>query len=227
MFRPKGLIMAMALVCVSIMAVNPNTVLADDAVELEILKQVKKVKRTLNQKVLPRLEGVPETGQTFSYAAGDDGALQRGTKWPKPRFTDNGDGTVTDNMTGLIWLKDGCFLSGTWSQALTYCGNLADGDCGLTDGSVAGDWRLPNIRELVSLVNYGYVFPALSNTAGTGQWTDGDPFTGMPPEVDYYWSSTTDTYSAILAWGVNIGVGFVVARDKSSTRYVWPVRGGS
>ena len=38
---------------------------------------------------------VPKTGQTISYAAGDDGALQKGVTWPVPRFTDNGDGTVT------------------------------------------------------------------------------------------------------------------------------------
>jgi len=51
-----------------------------------------------------------KTGQTTSYATGDDGDLQRGIPWPNPRFTDNEDGTVTDNLTGLIWLKDAnCF----------------------------------------------------------------------------------------------------------------------
>ena len=53
---------------------------------------------------------LPKTGQTTSYAAGDDGALQKGVAWPNPRFTDNGNGTVTDNLTGLIWLKNAnCF----------------------------------------------------------------------------------------------------------------------
>ena len=47
---------------------------------------------------------VPATGQTDSVAAGDDGDLQKGVPWPDPRFTDNGDGTVTDHLTGLIWL---------------------------------------------------------------------------------------------------------------------------
>jgi hypothetical protein len=49
---------------------------------------------------------VPRTGQTTSYAASDDGALQRGVVLPTPRFTDNSNGMITDNLTGLIWLKN-------------------------------------------------------------------------------------------------------------------------
>ena len=49
---------------------------------------------------------VPKTGQTTAYAAGDDGTLQKGVASPTPRFTDHGNGTVTDNLTGLIWTKD-------------------------------------------------------------------------------------------------------------------------
>ena len=52
------------------------------------------------------LAPVAKTEQTQSYAAGDDGALQKGVALPRPRFTDNGDGTVTDNKTQLVWLKD-------------------------------------------------------------------------------------------------------------------------
>jgi hypothetical protein len=64
---------------------------------------------------------VPKSGQTTSYATGDDGDLERGVEKPplKDRFTDNGDGTVTDNLTGLIWLKNAdCFGSRTWHEAL-------------------------------------------------------------------------------------------------------------
>jgi hypothetical protein len=43
---------------------------------------------------------VPKTGQTTAYVAGNDGYLEKGVAWPDPRFTDNGDGTVTDNLTG-------------------------------------------------------------------------------------------------------------------------------
>ena len=62
---------------------------------------------------------IARTGQTISYASGDDGDVQAGVAWPDPRFTDNGDGTITDNLTGLMWLKDAnCFGSQTWTNAL-------------------------------------------------------------------------------------------------------------
>ena len=99
---------------------------------------------------------VAKTGQTTLSATGDDGDLEKGVAWPSPRFTDNGNGTVTDNLTGLIWLKnanaDGVK---TWANALSYCNSLASGLAGLSDGSVAGDWRLPNVKELHSLIDYG------------------------------------------------------------------------
>ena len=61
---------------------------------------------------------LPKTGQTTCYGGtsgatvipctgtGQDGELQTGLAWPNPRFTDNGDQSVTDNLTGLIWTKD-------------------------------------------------------------------------------------------------------------------------
>lgn len=63
----------------------------------------------IDNKLEPAAPGgapVPRTGQTTSYAPGDDGDLQKGVAWPVPRFTDNEDGTVTDNLTGLIWLTN-------------------------------------------------------------------------------------------------------------------------
>jgi hypothetical protein len=118
---------------------------------------------------------VPQTGQTTSYATGDDGDLQRGVALVTPRFTDNGDGTVTDNQTGLIWLKDAdCFGTRTWSNALSDCNGLADGSCGLTDGSSAGDWRLPNLFELESLRNMGNGNPCLPS---------GHPFNNVKSNV--------------------------------------------
>ena len=49
---------------------------------------------------------VMKTGQTTSYATGDDGDLEAGVAWPIPRFKDNNDGTILDTLTGLIWLKN-------------------------------------------------------------------------------------------------------------------------
>ena len=49
---------------------------------------------------------VAKTGQTTSYATGDDGDFEKGVAWPSPRFTDNDDGTVCDHLTGLMWAKN-------------------------------------------------------------------------------------------------------------------------
>ena len=167
---------------------------------------------------------VPKTGQTTSYATGDDGDLETGVAWPNPRFMDNLDGTVTDNLTGLTWLKDAnCFGQRTWSNALSDSNGLASGSCGLSDGSNPGDWRLPNRNELDSLVHNGYTYPTLPNTAGTGQWSEGDPFNNV--QSSGYWSSTTDDYSNDVAWGVVMSGGRVYGVLKASNYYVWPVRG--
>ena len=168
---------------------------------------------------------VERTGQTTSYATGDDGDLEKGVPWPNPRFTDNGDGTVTDNLTGLIWLKNAsCFGLRPWAQALSDCNALADGSCGLTDGSVAGDWRLSNIKELQSLIHYGVYNSALPDTAGTGKWTEGDPFSGV--QSNYYWSATTSALYTGNAWYVYLHNGGVFNSLKVYSFYVWPVRGG-
>ena len=170
---------------------------------------------------------VPVTGQTTSYATGDDGDYEFGVAWPNPRFTDNGNGTVTDNLTGLIWLKDAnCFGPRTWAQALSDCNGLASDSCGLTNGSNAGDWRLPNRNELNSLVDVRYDTPALCNTAGTGKWTNNDPFINVN-YVYYYWSSTTNALSTFAAWNVYMYNGDVYSGHlKSFGYYVWPVGGG-
>ena len=158
---------------------------------------------------------VPKTGQTTSYAAGDDGALEKGVAWPNPRFTDNTNGTVTDNLTGLIWLKNAnCFGVLAWATALSAANTLNSGECGLTDGSVEGTWRLPNVREMQSLVDYGRSDPSLPS---------GHPFTGVQSSL--YWSSTT-TANTAQAWLVVLFFGNVNFDAKTSLYYVWPVRGG-
>jgi len=169
---------------------------------------------------------VPKTGQTQSYGDRDDGDLQRGVAWPDPRFTDKGNGTVTDNLTGLVWLKNGnCiqFFSGdstgkndrTWAGALTAANNLANGYCGLSDGSVAGDWHLPNLRELQSLIDYRKFIIALP---------DGHPFTNTVSS--WYWSSNTYADWASDAWRVLFLDGQVSYVAKSSSSYVRAVRAG-
>jgi len=159
---------------------------------------------------------VAATGQITSYAGTDDGALQMGVAWPSPRLTDNADGTITDNLTGLIWLKNAnCFGQNTWTNALAESNNLANGSCGLTDGSTAGDWRLPNVKELMSLVDYRLYSPALPS---------GHPFVGVQSFT--YFTSTTYTNITNSAWTVNFLYGVTFGDSKGLTFYVWPVRGG-
>jgi len=189
---------------------------------------------------------VPRTGQTTCYdAAGavvtcgtgiglaQDGDLQLGVTWPNPRFTDNADGTVTDNLTSLIWLENANCANATmnWAAALAFANTLFDGstghnggDCGLSDLSAVGAWRLPNVRELQSLVHYGVSGPAVPNTSGTGKWVAGDPFSGVVSS--FYWSSTTGVAGTAFAWGVDLNSGNVNFGNKASDTYVWPVRGG-
>jgi hypothetical protein len=168
--------------------------------------------------VVPAAEtpGIPKTGQTTSYGTDrDDGALQQGVAWPNPRFTDNNDGTVTDNLTNLVWLKNAnCDGTRNWTTALADANGLANGQCGLTDGSVAGDWWLPNIRQLQSLVDYGQNGPALPS---------GHPFTGV--QSSYYWSSTTYAGFTDFAWYVDM-TSAACSAFKTNTYHVWPVRAG-
>ncbi len=172
---------------------------------------------------------VPKTGQTTSTATGDDGDLRAGITHPATRFVDNGDGTVTDNLTGLIWLKNAnCGGEGAWATMLGYANGLYDGctncfgtagDCGVSDGSVAGDWRLPNIRELQSLIDYGRIYPALPG---------GHPFTNVIGSSRGYWTNTSRSDDSNYKWVVSFYYGEPVLSTVTSTVYpfAWPVRGG-
>jgi len=162
---------------------------------------------------------VEKTGQTTSYATGDDGALQKGMALPIPRFSDQGNGAVLDNLTGLIWLKNAnpCGTK-NWAGAIAYCNSLASGTAGLTDGSVAGAWRLPNVKELQSLIDFGRYNPSLPA---------GHPFTGV--QSTYYWSSTSYAEFTDVAWFVYMYNGYMRHNGNKSTGdfYVWAVRGGN
>ena len=147
------------------------------------------------------------------------------------RFCDLGDGTVLDMDTGLIWLKDAnCFGYMDWDDAMAVAAGLEDGECGLTDGSAAGDWRLPTKEEWEAFVagvypNNLYTNPDLCNAAGTGQWSEGDAFTGV--QSYHYWSSTEYAADPGGAWRVHMREGRVGTNGKGSSFYVWPVRGGN
>jgi hypothetical protein len=169
---------------------------------------------------------VTKTGQTICYdnegniidcaGTGQDGEYKKGVAWPNPRFTDNGNGTVTDNLTGLIWLQDAnCFGERTWNNALSDSNGLANGTCGLADGSSAGDWRLPNRFELESLLDlskYGMAIPSWEHFNNPGSY--------------YYWSSTTNAIVTNYAWLILMYSGSTEYGLKTDIYRVWPVRGG-
>jgi len=168
---------------------------------------------------------LPRTGQTTSYAAGDDYSEQKGVAWPGTRFTSNGDGTVTDRLSGLVWLKNaGCFSPADWSTALTAANQLASGACGLTDGSTAGTWRMPNANELESLVDVSQVNPAVSAAS---------PFVNIDLGAAY-WSSTTYTAGPANAMAIRFSDGRWIngAADgfdnakAGSANALWAVKSG-
>jgi hypothetical protein len=157
---------------------------------------------------------VAKTGQSTSYAAGDDGDLQEGLASTTPRFIDNWDGTVTDNLTGLVWMQDaGGIGAKSWADAVQICNTLAHGSYGITDGSYAGDWRLPNIRELYSLVDFGHYNYALP---------DGHLFINL---MNNYWSSTTYAGNPNNALYLNAMTGLMSSANKVGANvYVLCVR---
>jgi hypothetical protein len=184
---------------------------------------------TLNAAYAARV-ALPSTGQTISYAVGDDGAKLKGVAWPTPRFIDNGDGTVTDNLTGLIWLKTaGCsntvggITKGTaptttnltWANAIAWSNALASPYCGLHDGSTPGQWRLPNRNELLSLVD-------ISNSYPIPPLPTGHPFTNVVRGS--YWSASTDSLFPASAVYVDMIRGECSKSAKSGSLFVLPVR---
>ena len=152
------------------------------------------------------------------------------------RYVNCGNGTVTDTVTGLIWLKQwNCLPQDTWAAANQAAAGLKAGDCSLTDGSSPGDWRLPTKDEwsatVARAVALGCKFlngedPSLTNDAGTACLSVGpSSFAGVAS--GFYWSSSTDETFPTRAWDANLFNGGVVGNIvKVNTLRVWPVRGG-
>jgi hypothetical protein len=148
--------------------------------------------------------GLPDTGQTTHYTQtfGEDADFAG----YGPAYLDNGDGTVTDQRTGLIWQKIGGDQAMPWEEALKYCNGL----------NLAGqsDWRLPNIKELRSISDDHKVQPSL------------DQVFFRKAQAALYWSSTTECNQPRRAWFVDFDTGLVSYADKPEKLRVLAVRGG-
>ena len=156
------------------------------------------------------------------------------------RYVDCRNGTVTDTVTGLVWLQHAtCFGRVDWASGNTLAVGLAHGQCGLTDGSRPGHWRLPTLQEwqatIAQAVAMGCTLegthdpPALTNNDGTACLDEG-PTSFSRVNSGGYWSVTTHEQHPNNAWTVSlVGTihGFVFSSVKHFALPVWPVRGGS
>jgi hypothetical protein len=144
---------------------------------------------------------LPDTGQTVSYTTtfGEDADY---TINP-PSYADNGDGTIIDNHTGLVWQKQDDGITRTWDAANAYCGGL----------SLAGTgWRLPTRMELLTLRDWGGAYPAIDTTYFPNTWPS------------FYWSSTSYLDSP-AAWGVYFSDNSPSFADRTYTKSARCVRG--
>jgi Protein of unknown function (DUF1566)/PKD domain len=121
----------------------------------------------------------------------------RGAPWGQNAFTDHGDGTVTDTMSGLRWQQSDDGIARNWEEALASCEGL----------TLAGsaDWRLPDIKELESLV---YLHAADFSTPMDVAFFTPSQDTNLQ---SFYWSSTTSQpwLGGGAAWGVDFYAGTV------------------
>jgi len=158
------------------------------------------------------------TGVTTSYVEGDDGYYKAGSEM---QFKDNGDGTVTDLKTKLMWVKSGYADSDltppipytsvgpwrkyNWRNAILYCEGL--------EFAGYSDWRLPNYKELISILDLSKTDPSVDEKY-------------LPNTLsDFYWTSTSFTYNPGRAWYVYFNLGYVNHIFKTWECFIRPVRG--
>lgn len=158
----------------------------------------------------------PDTGQSLSYTGtfGEDHDYYSSVSTPSYTvYNPVGLSSVTvDNRTGLMWVTNpatDAAMGGTysWEGAIAACEGLSYAGY--------GDWRLPNVRELLSIVDYSAKLPAVNTVAFPGTLNA------------YYWSSTTTMIDTSQAWPVHFEYGKLSAeRYKFGSYYVRCVRGG-
>jgi hypothetical protein len=203
-------------------------------------------------------QSFPVTGQTTVYAARDDGAIKAGAALS---YADNGDGTITDNNTKLMWEKKDQASGGLHNWANVYswsglCSVLTTKSCGTdADFGVSGgackakgpmtifqwvaqlnmgagfaghtDWRVPNVKELESIVNYQNFNPAAGAAFNASCSLGCTVATCSCTQSGDYWSATTFVGSPGYAWGVYFADGDVFDYNKTYEFYLRAVRSDS
>lgn len=151
------------------------------------------------------------------------------------RYVACGNGTVTDTATGLIWLqKADCLGFSGWETAMQSAAALGHGQCGLTDHSQPGDWRLPTKAEWEVTVAWAVVLgctldkaPSLTNDPGTGCLSMGpSAFSGLQKNITVWSSEPFADYPDTSVVTVYLYTGHVGNSYKIDPQFVWPVRGG-
>ena len=179
----------------------------------------------------------PASGQTIPSTTGDDGDVR--ARAPLS-YVDNGDGTITDGNTGLMWEKK-CDDGGSHDKDNTYMWTPGSGSIwewigvinseGVSGFAGHSDWRIPNVKELHSIVNYGRVAPTVHPAFNTAclpgcTVTTCSCTAAYAAEGTSYWSSTSSLVNPEFAWNVYFVVGDVHALHKSIALNVRAVRGG-
>ncbi|GAH45389.1 unnamed protein product, partial [marine sediment metagenome] len=169
--------------------------------------------RLIGTLVAPPPQGIPKTGQTVSYRDGDDGDLEKGYPVTPPWLVDNEDGTITDKATGLMWVKDPINNPGAPFAGITNWYNAID-RCNTLVFATYDDWRLPNKKELLSIVDFGRFNMAI------------DPI--FPNCGTYYWLSTTRADITSNAWRIYFHTGQTLSflKGNATGTYARPVRLG-
>lgn len=162
-----------------------------------------------------------QTGQKNCYDAqgkviactdsGQDGAYQTGQPWPEPRFVSSEQGIIADQLTGLKWTKDAnpAQFPLDWSEALQFIAQLNQ-----EKYLSYTDWRLPNRKELRSLICYQQSRPPLP---------ENHPFENI--FQSWYWTSTTSAMYTDYAWYIHLQGARMFFGRKDQYSLVWPVRG--
>jgi hypothetical protein len=178
----------------------------------------------------------PATGQTTCWSSsgaviacpgtGQDGDVRAGRRL---RYQDNGNGTITDRVTGLIWEKlsmDGSVhdVKNTYQWHTAFSTHID----GLNAAHFAGhhDWRLPNVKELESLIDYETFNPAVASAFNTNCTSSCTVLTCSCTGRYGYWSSSSFANGPSIAWSVSFGFGNVAPGAKSPALFVRAVRGG-